>query len=548
MGEAKRYRLVSLSGPDAGASYPMDGDDLLVGRSSRADVRVLDRSVSRAHCRLTRGDDGWRVEDLNTTNGTWVQGQPVHSKAPLPLQAAFRIGEVLFEIRNGEAPPPVESEGVQLLAMVDPVSLDVETTPVGKPLFANHSASSDDDLRAVSLFQGRVSALNGSGVGDDILEGLKSAVNASQAKLFTYDVESGEHKLSGDLSLERNRNGEDDVARALVDVVARERKTVLAAIKGGRKRALAGDYVVGVALVGGREFGGVVCLRLDAGMEAAKLAGRVRLLTLLGHLAAVALERRKILQFNKKNERLLTAGVTAAQLSHYIKNVLYALDGSLSVLRKGHESGDLELVGEAWSILSINHRKLGNLVRDILNVSKEQTPRLRGCDLRGIVRGACDLLKAQLEYSGIELRVETTDLPIPIVADPDGLHRVFLNLVTNSEQAILAKQGESGVHSGGRVLVVAKVDENSKVAELRVEDDGVGLEEGEAEKIFDVFETSKGITGTGLGLHVSSKIVRAHGGTITAKGRKGEGCAVTVHIPLATESVVGSETTLFNTL
>jgi ABC transport system ATP-binding/permease protein len=76
-----------------------------MGRAARADFIVDAPLVSRLHCRLTfQADDRLDVEDLGSTNGTWVNGQKV-GRAPLTTGDTLRIGRVEFLIRAGDAPP-----------------------------------------------------------------------------------------------------------------------------------------------------------------------------------------------------------------------------------------------------------------------------------------------------------------------------------------------------------------------------------------------------------------------------------------------------------
>jgi len=101
--------------------------------------------------------------------------------------------------------------------------------------------------------------------------------------------------------------------------------------------------------------------------------------------------------------------------------------------------------------------------------------------------------------------------------DPDGIHQALLNIFTNAIDAV------EGMESG-RVAVRTGYDNLCDEVFVEVCDNGPGIPENQLSAIFNVFESTKGARGTGLGLAVSQKIVREHGGEITVESTHGEGC------------------------
>jgi DNA-binding response OmpR family regulator len=76
--------LIAQSGPAAGQRWPLNKDELTIGRGPECDIVIPDRQVSRVHARLRRGESGFVVEDVGSKNGTHVNGAPV--QGPHPLQ------------------------------------------------------------------------------------------------------------------------------------------------------------------------------------------------------------------------------------------------------------------------------------------------------------------------------------------------------------------------------------------------------------------------------------------------------------------------------
>jgi signal transduction histidine kinase len=109
--------------------------------------------------------------------------------------------------------------------------------------------------------------------------------------------------------------------------------------------------------------------------------------------------------------------------------------------------------------------------------------------------------------------------------DPEGIHRAVLNIVTN---AIDAAEGRSDA----QVSVSTSWNPQSALARISVRDNGSGIAEEDRESIFQFFASTKGARGTGLGLPVSQKIVREHGGRILVNSTVGQGSEFAIELPM----------------
>ena len=118
--------------------------------------------------------------------------------------------------------------------------------------------------------------------------------------------------------------------------------------------------------------------------------------------------------------------------------------------------------------------------------------------------------------------VEADHPPIPV--DGDGLHQVILNLLNNAIDAV-----EQDV---GLIRVVARYDEENEQAVLQVIDNGAGIPPSLMNHLFELFHSTKGNRGTGIGLAVTKKIVEEHDGSISVKSSIGDGATFTVKLPM----------------
>ncbi|MFT4220122.1 MAG: FHA domain-containing protein, partial [Microbacterium sp.] len=93
-------RIVVTSGPKAGMELPLGAEPLTIGRSSEAGLVIRDDYTSTQHARLLLWGDQWMLQDLDSTNGTWHNGQRVSSPVPVAVGAPIKVGATTFELRK----------------------------------------------------------------------------------------------------------------------------------------------------------------------------------------------------------------------------------------------------------------------------------------------------------------------------------------------------------------------------------------------------------------------------------------------------------------
>jgi signal transduction histidine kinase len=118
--------------------------------------------------------------------------------------------------------------------------------------------------------------------------------------------------------------------------------------------------------------------------------------------------------------------------------------------------------------------------------------------------------------------------PIELPVESEAIHRAILNLVSNAIDAC-ADKPEAHVN--------IQLESKSECVLIRVQDNGVGIAAEDLARIFSMFESSKGSRGTGLGLPVSLKIAKEHGGTIEVRSEIGSGTAFEFILPRCVPSI-----------
>ena len=93
-------RLVITSGPKAGTEFPLGSEPITIGRSSDSSLVIRDDYTSTHHARLMLWHDDWMVQDLDSTNGTFLDGKRLAVPTSVPLNTTVKIGATSFELRR----------------------------------------------------------------------------------------------------------------------------------------------------------------------------------------------------------------------------------------------------------------------------------------------------------------------------------------------------------------------------------------------------------------------------------------------------------------
>ena len=93
-------RLVITSGPKAGTEFALTAESITIGRSSDSSLVIRDDYTSTHHARLMLWNEDWMIQDLDSTNGTFLNGIRLTVPTPVPLGAPVKIGATSFELRR----------------------------------------------------------------------------------------------------------------------------------------------------------------------------------------------------------------------------------------------------------------------------------------------------------------------------------------------------------------------------------------------------------------------------------------------------------------
>ncbi|MFF3871877.1 sensor histidine kinase [Streptomyces sp. NPDC001978] len=208
-----------------------------------------------------------------------------------------------------------------------------------------------------------------------------------------------------------------------------------------------------------------------------------------------------------------------ADASHELRTPLSAIRGYLQLYDKGMLREPVERK-RAWDRMNGEVDRMGRLVDELLLLARlDQQPelRFRNVDVSRLVRDAADDLRVQQPDRPVTV---TADGSLLVRADESGLRQVLGNLLANVR-----------THTPADVPVRLGVERADGVVRLCVADEGPGMAEDDAARIFDRFFRAGGGAGSGLGMAIVQGVVHSHGGEVAVRTAPGEGLAVTVTLP-----------------
>lgn len=223
-----------------------------------------------------------------------------------------------------------------------------------------------------------------------------------------------------------------------------------------------------------------------------------------------------------QSEKMAAVGTLVSGVAHELNNPLTSIAGLSELLLEQSPAGSP--AREHLKVINEQADRAGHIVRDLLIFARKGTGERSAVDLDEVAQRTLALLSYDLRRANVAAQLDVEpDLP-RVLGDRHQLQQVMLNLVTNAIHAL------GKVPEPRRVTITARLEGDRVV--LRVADTGPGISEDVRAQMFSPFFTTKPPgEGTGLGLFVSYGIAEAHGGSLTAESRIGEGATFILSLP-----------------
>ena len=232
--------------------------------------------------------------------------------------------------------------------------------------------------------------------------------------------------------------------------------------------------------------------------------------------------------------KMATVGEMATGIAHELNQPLNVLRLGCDYLVKKTRSGQvlsLEDLGNVTKEFTASIERATRIINHLREFGRKSDETMTPTDVNMPVQSMFTLLGTQLSARDIRFDLDLQENLPPILGDPNRLEQVFINLVLNARDAMLAEERKIASKGPTKVITIRSGLENQHVV-ITVADTGPGVPESLRLKIFEPFFTTKESgEGTGLGLSISYGIVREHGGTIEVQPGPEGGALFRVSFP-----------------
>jgi signal transduction histidine kinase len=238
-----------------------------------------------------------------------------------------------------------------------------------------------------------------------------------------------------------------------------------------------------------------------------------------------------------RSERLAATGQLAASVAHEINSPLQAITVMLNTISEKH-AGDKELL-ESIEILKKAFTSIRDTVKNLMDLNRPGMEPKHSLNINEIIKKTSALVKTHLKQSRVGITLDLSPEIPNIIASPQGLGHVFLNLINNAVEVMsgVFKNSEKWMtrdSETGKIFVKSRFQKDHIV--IKFADTGPGIPKDELNRIFDPFYTKKKTMGMGVGLSICNGIIEDHGGSIEAKNIPGGGALFTLTLPVKEKS------------
>jgi len=544
--------LFVIQGRNRGTRYDLTSHEgaMSIGREAGNFVQLDDNEVSRRHAEVRRVGDSFVVGDLKSSNGTWLNSRKIE-RAELASGDQIQVGRtILVYSRDGEHVPAVSQVDIVSTANAGEGSRIVRTA---RDAEGGDQLPDDTQNRWLARARSNLQVMYRTSLAvshtldiDELLGRILQLVfewiEADRGCIMLLDPESKQLRTKARRDRRMGQATSMAISRTILDYVLDRGEGVITSDAQDDDRFSGGHSVVRtgvreaicVPMQGRYGTVGVIYVDTTVPLGDAIEGGQrqftdehLKLLIAIGHQAALAVEDTTYYSAMVQSERLAAVGQTIATLSHHIKNILQGIRGGSYLVDMGLENDELAVVRKGWDIVNRNQNKISSLVMDMLSFSKEREPDPVPSDLVALVADIVETVQQRAAEIGATIAWNPPDDIPQLLFDPEALSRAILNVVTNALDAVEDRPNAA-------VTIQIACDTVAQRVSVTVNDNGEGMTPETIAEIFNLFVSTKGARGTGLGLTVSRKILREHGGDIRVSSVPGEGSTFVLEFPLRT--------------
>lgn len=232
-------------------------------------------------------------------------------------------------------------------------------------------------------------------------------------------------------------------------------------------------------------------------------------------------EIRRLEKEKQHQSKLALIGEMASQISHEIKNPLASIQTGMQLLENRLAKDEMQK--EYFNRLKSEIVRIDGILKGLLAYAKYESLSLSKTTIQELLEHFTDIIQPTLEKNDLKMKTNVADERLPVLVDSSKIQQVLWNVFINSIQA--SKKND--------VIEISTFKENG-FCEIRIIDQGMGIDQDIIQKIFKPFYTTKK-HGSGLGLAICKKILDQHHGEILLESKIGFGTTVKILLPIESQ-------------
>jgi signal transduction histidine kinase len=523
-----------------------------IGTDYRNSIRLSDDSVAPQHAQITFEKGIFYLQDMDSTNGTYVNRKRIQ-KSAIKHHDKIGIGDrtFLFLLQPESSiylHPHVSEKLSDTVSIgddaIDPSELLARKAAIAaSDLFIEPRIEDPTGSEKLSAAHHRLSLLyqlsekiRATSDLDQLLNQgveflLQAIPEAERAVIMLWSSASGTLEIKALKHREENREaGAIRISRTVMDWVLSEKMALVS------QNVLDDQRFDESESIRVNSLNSIICVPITSednvtGLIYADSSDILEPLTQddAAFTAAVANELAlciDIIRLQEQaivNERMAAIGMTISNLSHNIRNLI-ALNQNAVDLMGMHlrRIGD-EKIDRSWQRIEASFARINNLSADMLEYAKDHEIKLEPVDTNKLIKVYCDFIRHGLANEQIQTELLLSPSNPKWVMDKVQFQRALLNLLVNAIYAI-------GDNENGKITIASTIEDKNQLI-VSVSDNGCGIETEKRDKIFELFYTTKGTEGSGLGLPMVKRFMEKMKGELVLQSQVGKGSTFKMIFP-----------------
>jgi PAS domain S-box-containing protein len=241
-------------------------------------------------------------------------------------------------------------------------------------------------------------------------------------------------------------------------------------------------------------------------------------------------QEKQLLRELVQSKKFAAIGQAVTGIHHAIKNTLNSLKGGSYLVRLGLTKDQRQQIEEGRAMIEEGIERITDLANHMLQYAREWKPELQPVDVNDLVAKICNVNRQTATSQGVALRHELPEGLPPVRCDPELIHMAATDILVNAIDACVWKDYGSG--ESPEVVIRTSLTDSGDCFVIEVCDNGCGMTEDVKQNIFTPYFSTKKATGTGLGLALTARIIKAHGGQVLVETEPDRGSTFRIHLPM----------------